>query len=420
MTNTQTNALEAVVEALQWFDPFRHMETSDMLVMATKGSIERAAPQQSLFSVGDKDPWMYCLMEGTVELTGRDGRKSTIVARTPHAVRPLSPLRPRLHSAKAVTPIAFVRLDISGLLDVQKLLSQVEYGVYELPFDNSGLSEQLQIHELSMMGDGLHLPSLPEVALRAQQLIDRDDADLKDIAKVVTRDPALTAKLLKAANSAMYRGTSPAQTCEQAITRIGTKTARQLITAFAVRGLFESDMPELKKHLRASWEKANEVAAISYVLARLTKTFKPEEALLAGLLHDIGVLPIFGYVARHPALLNDEGQLLEQLLAALRVRAGISIVREWKLPEYFEVVVRDANDWWRDPAPQADLADLVVVAKVHSYIGKTSKPPHVPSLPKLPAFKKMAGDAANPRLSAQILEEAAAQVAEVKSIVGSA
>ncbi len=71
-------------------------------------------------------------------------------------------------------------------------------------------------------------------------------------------------------------------------------------------------------------------------------------------------------------------------------------------------------------APQPDLADVVVVAKVHSYIGKSKKPPQIPPLPKLPAFKKLAGDAANPRLSGQILEEASAQIAEVKSIMDSA
>lgn len=410
------NDLESLVEALQWFEPFRSMDANEVLVMATKSQIERSPAQHTLFKVGERDPWLYCLIEGSVELTGRDGRKLDIVAGTPLAIRPLSPLRPRLHTAKTLTPAVYARVDIATLPDIQQLLSNAEYAVQEVAFDSSGIPEQLQVHELTMLSEGLQVPSLPEAALRARQLLEADDADLKEIAKVVTRDPALTAKLLRAANSAMYRHGKESKTCEEAIARLGTRTARQLITAFATRGLFETDVPAIKTRLRNAWEKSIEVAAISFVLARLTRAFPPDEALLVGLLHDIGVLPIYAYVGRHPALAEND-EFVDQLIAALRVRAGLTIARLWELPPHFSTVIQDASDWWRDPAPVPDLADLVLVARVHSYIGKADRP-QVPSLLKLPAFKKLAGESANPRLSARILDEAAEQVGEMRSVLG--
>lgn len=406
---------ESIVETLQWFQPFKSMDTAEVLVMATKATIERAPTGQVIFNVGERDRWLYCLIEGAVELTGKDGRKLEIVAGTPQAQRPLSPLRPRLHTAKALRPLVFVRVDVATLADIQELLSKADYAVQEVNFDVSDLSEQLQLHELTMLSEGMRAPSLPEAALRAQQLIDAEDADLKEIARVVTRDPALTAKLLRAANSAMYRSAKESKTAEEAITRIGTRTARQLITAFAMRSLFETDVPALRTRMRQTWEHSIEVAAISFVLARMTRKFPPEEALLAGLLHDIGALPVYAYLSDRPTL-ADNPQLVDELVNALRVRTGLIIARDWGLPPHFHTVIRDSGDWWRDPAPEPDMADLVLVARIHSYMGKSNRP-QTPSLLKLPAFKKLAGESANPKLSAQILAEANEQVSEIRSVL---
>jgi hypothetical protein len=63
------------------------------------------------------------------------------------------------------------------------------------------------------------------------------------------------------------------------------------------------------------------------------------------------------------------------------------------------------------------MADLVLVARIHSYMGKLNRP-QTPSLLKLAAFKKLAGESANPKLSSQILVEANEQVTEIRSILG--
>lgn len=408
--------LEAVVEALRWFEPFKHMDSSDVLVLATKGSIDRAPAHRMLFEAGKGDPWLYCLLDGTVELKALDGQTSSVVGKTAQAWRPLSPRKPRLHTATSVTPVAFVKLDVSDLGDIEDLFTRAEYTVHEIPQDGAQLSEQIQLHELTMLSEGLQLLSLPEAALRARQLLDKPEVDLGDLARIVTKDPALTAKLLKAANSALYRRGRPVQTCDQAIVRLGLKVTAPLIMAFAMRGLFESDSPQLRSRLRRSWEHANEVAAISFVLARLTGKFDAEEAMLAGLLHDIGALPILAYLARHPTLLNDAA-VLDQLVTALRVRAGVNVIREWKLPEQFETVIRDSEDWWRDPGPEPDLADVIVVAKIHAEMNRPERR-QLPSLVNLPAFRKLAGADAGPQLSQQILAEAAGQIAEARSLLG--
>lgn len=413
-----TESLDAIVEALQWFESFKLLDTSDLLVLATKATIENLPPKHTLFKQGSNDPWLFCLLDGTVELKAADGRVQSIVAGEGAASKPLSPLKPRQHTAYTVTPVKCIRIDVSELGDIHEMLdyAQHDYSVHEFG-GTTPLSETLHMHEVSMMTEGFHLPSLPEVALNVRRLIDDEDASLADVAKVVTKDPALTAHLLKAANSALFRTPAPIQNCSQAIMRLGARTTKQLVIAFSVRNLFDTKSMALQKRMRAVWEHCNEVAAISMVIARLVKGFDPEEALLAGLLHDIGMLPILSYASSHPALQNDE-HAFHQLIGAMRVRAGVTVLQEWRLPPEITTVVQECENWWRDPSPTPDLSDVVLVAQIHSYLGKTERP-NIPSMINLPAFKKLAGSGATPKLSQQILAEAQAQIKDASSLLSS-
>jgi HD-like signal output (HDOD) protein len=411
-----TETLDAIVEALQWFESFKLLDTSDLLVLATKATIENLPAKQTLFKQGSNDPWLFCLIEGTIELKAGDGRVQSIVGGERTGRLPLSPLKPRQHTAYTVTPVKCIRIDVSELGDIHEMIDYAsnDYSVHEFG-GTTPLSETLHMHEVSMMTEGFLLPSLPEVALNVRRLIDDDDASLSDVAKVVTKDPALTAHLLKAANSALFRTPAPIQNCTQAIMRLGAKTTKQLVIAFSVRNLFDTKSAPLQKRMRQVWEHSNEVAAIAMVIARLVKGFDPEEALLAGLLHDVGMLPILNYASNHPSLQNDE-HAFNQLVGAMRVRAGVTVLQEWRLPVDITMVVQECENWWRDPSPTPDLADVVLVAQIHSYLGKTERP-NIPSMINLPAFRKLAGSSASPKLSQQILAEAQAQIKEASSLL---
>jgi putative nucleotidyltransferase with HDIG domain len=167
--------------------------------------------------------------------------------------------------------------------------------------------------------------------------------------------------------------------------------------------------------MRAVWEHSNEVASISMVIARLVKRFDVEEAMLAGLLHDIGMLPILNYAANHPSLIDDP-VTFEQFVMATRVRAGVTVLQEWRLPVEMITVVHESENWWRDSGPDPDLADVVLVAQIHSYLGKPERP-HIPSMINLPAFRKLAGTGVTPTLSQQILSEAQADIAEARQLL---
>jgi HD-like signal output (HDOD) protein len=413
-----SESLDAVVEALQWFEPFKYLEADDLLVLATKSSIGKAPARQRLFTIGDSDPWTICLIEGTLELNAADGRGVTVVAGTPTAIKPLAPLKPRQHMAFTVTPVTFLRIDGSDLGDLGEVLAPSSYSVQELMVtEGEGpLAEAVQHHELNMLSQGLELPGLPEVAMRARRMIDDESAGMAAIAELVMRDPAMAARLIRAANSPLFRTHTPVATCEQAIIRLGTRSTRQLILAFAARSLFHSETPALNRRLHEVWRHSNEVAAICYVIAELTGRFDPDTAMLAGLLHDIGLLPILHYANRQPDVAADD-TLLGQLTLSLRAPIGTTLLQGWNFPAEYITAVNDAEDWWRDPATEPDMADLVLVAQLHSFIGKPDRP-RLPTMVHLPAFRKLAGSEANPRLSQQILHEAGTQIAAAQELLG--
>lgn len=410
--------LEQTVGALRAFAPYSRLDRADLLVLAARTQRVELPARAVIFPLGDARRCDILLLEGTIELRASDGRSVSVAAGTPTAGKPVSPLLPRQHQATALGHVALLRVDTSGLADTLALTDFPSYSVDEIDDDAvpAGIvDDDLQRHHDALLSQPLSLPTLPEVAVMTRRLIDQDVADVGAIARIVERDAAIAAKLIKSANSPLFRGQTPVHACEQAILRLGTRTTRQLVVVFSMRELFRTNVPALRARMQALWHHSNEVAAICLVIARITGRHPPDEALLAGLVHDIGVLPIYDYASR-AADLAAKPSLLDAVVGKLRGRCGVLVLREWGFPDEFVRAAADAEDWLRDPAPEADMADLVIVAQVHAYLGKPSRP-QTPPLVQLPAFRKLAGDDANPALSERILAEAAPAISEANSLL---
>ncbi len=414
--------LDDLAARLQRFRPFDAYDAEDLLVFASRAHQDRVGPGQTLFHVGDNDLWTFCLVEGTVELVAADGRAITITAGTSAAGKPLSPLKPRLHTARTRGPATLVFLDTSGLSPLHEMArpckAEMDVDYIDIDVGDGGGHEAAAVPASTreaLLGGSLTLPTLPEVALRARRLIDSESSDTARIAAAVGSDPAIAAKLIKAANSPLYRGQTPVSTCETAIQRLGLRSTRALVLAFAMRELFQTGSPALTERMRRIWEHCNEVAAIAFVIARLSDTFEPEEAMLAGLLHDIGVLPVLHRCAQEPALAADPAGI-DALVSELRAELGATILQRWNFPPAFITAAREADDWWRDPHPDAELADIIAIAQLHAWIGKPGRP-RLPALPSLPAFRRLFPGAVGPELGQCILAEAAAQIAEARGLL---
>ncbi len=198
-----------------------------------------------------------------------------------------------------------------------------------------------------MQSDKLALPTIPDVSFKIRKAINDEKANNSKIARVVQIDPSLTARLIKIANSPLYRGRRKIESCPEALTRIGLKSSQDIITAFAMKAVFNAKSHFIRKKMQELWAHSSYVASISAVFAHKTPGFDPDRAMLAGLIHDIGIVPILTYADNHPDILTDPKDLA-QTVKKLRAEIGVQIIRKWDFPADFEDVIINAENWYRE------------------------------------------------------------------------
>lgn len=215
------------------------------------------------------------------------------------------------------------------------------------------------------------LPSLPVVVIDLLNTIGKEDIDIKSLADRVARDQAITAKVLRLANSSFYGMSRKVTTIPQAISILGFETVRTLITAAAVTEQFSGKAQSTFDYL-AFWRHALGTAICARVIAKALHV-NQEYAFVAGLLHDIGRLvlvtfftsqyeEVMAYRTDHDCYLYEaEFEVLQIDHAAI----GEVLTQTWKFPEAMQKAVAHHHK----PRVQEDssLAAIVHVSDVLSH-----------------------------------------------------
>jgi len=239
-----------------------------------------------------------------------------------------------------------------------------------------------------MQADKLVLPTIPDVSFKIRRAINDDKASSTSIARVVQIDPSITGRLIQISNSPLYRGRKKIESCPEALTRLGLRAAQDIITAFAMKSIFKAKSPVIARKMAELWAHSSYVASISAVFAHRIPGFDPDRAMLAGLIHDVGIVPILTHADNHPDIIANPKDLAETV-KQLRVDIGVQIVRRWDFPSDFEDVVINAENWFRTDNQPASYADIVMIAQLHSFIGKVDVK-KMPKINDLPAYQKIA------------------------------
>ncbi len=369
---------------------------------------------------GTDDGYTYFLTEGEVSLDAADGMRKTIEVTPDVARTPVSNLRPRLFGVTALSPVSAIRVPDIVLIaagcdgrahdpDEIRVESEQEQERREL---ESKLSFRLY---RDLKNDKAVLPSLPDLAIRIRRAIDEDMSDARTVARLVEADPAMATKLLKVANSALYGGLGSVETCSSAVVRLGMKTTKQLVMSFALKEVFSSKDPMIQKRMHVLWKHSAQIAALCFVLAREVKGMSAEEALLIGLVHDVGAIAILNYIEAYPDLGANEAEL-EETIVRMRGELGAMILRQWKFTPPIVAAARDAEDWRRQHNGPADYTDLLVAAQVHERLRKHQLD-GLPPLEDISAITRVLGEGATPERSLEILHEAKAQIDEMRSLL---
>jgi HD-like signal output (HDOD) protein/nitrogen-specific signal transduction histidine kinase len=150
------------------------------------------------------------------------------------------------------------------------------------------------------------VPSPPQLLLRLLQMVDDDQSTMGDLASLVRQDPGLSTRVLSIANSPALRRGSELISIENCLIALGTRMVRSIATCLSIQNLFERRSGVSEADLSGFWVHSLIVAELSRNLAVSAGLPQPEEAYLAGLLHDVGEL----------ILLSALGEPYAQLLAS--------------------------------------------------------------------------------------------------------
>ena len=412
------------VEILRRLSSFQEIPTPQLQALSDQLGVHKANKGTRLLERGSDDASLLFLLEGTVELTAADGGKRLIRHQDASARNPIARLRPSRYSVVAASPISFLRIeselfdDIDSSLDHQSSLIGDTYQVDEdTVLDDLDVENRMtvQIYE-DLNSNQLLLPSLPDIAIRVGEAVNHDFADAKRVARVIENDPAIAAKILKAANSALYASGKPVRSMPEAVVRIGLGNVHRLVITFALRELFRSNSPPLQKRMTQLWERSRQVTAIAHVLASHCSRLDREMALLAGLLHDIGSVAIIGYASNFPEV-SENPQMLDDSLRRLKGQLGSMILTRWQLADELSNVAANAENWNRTHSGPCDYLDLVIVANLHAQSAEETDT-ELPPIESIPAYQQLGFGQRDDISSAEVLEEAQEEIRETLALLG--
>lgn len=232
----------------------------------------------------------------------------------------------------------------------------------------------------------MRLPTLPDVAMRVKTAAE-GDCSAQEIAALVTQDIALSGRLVQVANSPLYRGAAEVNSIKTAVTRLGTKTVKSLVIGIAVKQMFSTSSNVLSECFRKIWEDGVQIAAISRILADASPELDPEQAMLGGLLHNVGALPILGRLDEMNTD-NLDTDVIQQLIDDIAPRIGTQILASWNLPEALIAIPEGCRAFNRDSGPNIDYVDIVLASRLQ-HLFSEGLVEVTPELSNLPALEKL-------------------------------
>ncbi|MDX8384848.1 MAG: HDOD domain-containing protein [Ghiorsea sp.] len=204
------------------------------------------------------------------------------------------------------------------------------------------------------------LPLLPESVIAVRQIVNDEEKGAADIAKALANDMTFSATVLRIANSARFKsGSYEIRSLPMAIQRLGGRRTLQLMVAISSKIHMQVKNKGLRMILKKSTEHALQVAVAAQHLASLIRSAEPEEAFLAGMMHDIGIQAVVCAVPDILIKYDAPDQL--RIIQRLHREMGGRLLNHWDMPDVFETIASH-HGIESDDRPRDKLIDFVDAA----------------------------------------------------------
>lgn len=213
-----------------------------------------------------------------------------------------------------------------------------------------------------LSGD-VNFPTCLDAAILVRNTLKNPFANLQQVVQAIGIEPLISSKLLRLANSAAINpGGDRISDLGTTIGRLGFDIVRTTSLAVAMDQMLKSrHLAGYDNIARQTWEYSIQVAAIARVLARHIGRINPDEAMLAGMVHNIGVFYLMYRAAEYPEYRNNEPAMVE-LLAGWHEGIGESLLHILGVPSPITDAVRDQS-LMREVESPCSLGDILFFAK---------------------------------------------------------
>ena len=190
------------------------------------------------------------------------------------------------------------------------------------------------------------LPAFDKTAMKIQREISRPEPDIEAIRSAIREDQAMTAQVLKMANTAFFKGLSKVETVRDAIVRLGIEQISNIVLLVTQKKFFKAGDPEVQAFMEKLWRHSVGTATGSAWLAKKSGYAQlSSQVFVAGLLHDIGKLFLLTVIEsireKNAYPFNPSKDFVMEIMDNLHTDQGWRLTQNWNLPEAYCVVARD-------------------------------------------------------------------------------
>ncbi|MDR0233423.1 MAG: HDOD domain-containing protein [Zoogloeaceae bacterium] len=214
-----------------------------------------------------------------------------------------------------------------------------------------------------LSGDQVTFPTFLDVTFKIRAALKKPNLNADQLAKLVSLEPLMSAKIIRMANSvALNASGKPVADVKNAIVRVGMEAVRTISFAVAIEQLIQSrHMKAFSDLSRKLWDHLAHTAAICRVLApKLAPNINADEAMFAGLVHDIGAFYLLSRAAAYPEFVQDKEALFD-LLLGWHDNIGHALLSALGQPEQVLIAVLE-HEQDREIRSEKTLSDVLFIA----------------------------------------------------------
>lgn len=277
--------------------------------------------------------------------------------------------------------------------------------------DQHAKNELLEMLVEELEKKNFTLPTLPELAQKIRKAIEKPDTNVESMARMLSTDAAIAGRVIRTANSAIFAGLPQISDLIAAVSRLGLVCTCNIVISVSLAQLYTfTNAENMRHHLTDIWNHSTLVAATSAIIAKRFSRLDPYEAMLAGLIHNIGALPVITSCAERADVIAIP-ELLPLLIETVQEDMGSWILEEWHFPAHIVEIPRLHRAYDRHHSGPPDYVDVVMVSNLLVYYGKMPSKDYT-NLLGISAFDRLG---IKPEDADEVLQEANSDIIEILS-----